>query len=103
MERKIYCHWAILVNKKVLPCENLLTWARWFERANRHVDKTKIGDITVSTVFLGLDHGFGGIPMWFETVIFGGEHDGFQERYNSWEQAHIGHKQIVTMVEKCLT
>lgn len=72
---------------------DLMTWARWFENAERHVANIKQGDIRVSTVFLGLDHSFGyGPPMLFETMIFGGEHDQYQDRCSTWEQAEEMHK-----------
>jgi hypothetical protein len=49
--------------------------------------------VYVSTVFLGLDHSFGeGPPQLFETMIFGGEHDEYQERYSTWDEAEAGHK-----------
>lgn len=39
---------------------DLMTWARWMETfENRRIVLDEIGPITVSTVFLGLDHGFG--------------------------------------------
>ena len=76
---------------------DLMTWAKWFEKANRHVAKTQItDDISVSTVFLGLDHQFGeGPPLLFETMIFGGEFDEDMDRYETWEQAEEGHKRMV--------
>lgn len=57
-------------------------------------DDTVAGDVRVSTVFLGLDHQFDddGPPLLFETMIFGGKHDGYQERYSTWEEAEAGHK-----------
>jgi hypothetical protein len=49
--------------------------------------------VTVSTVLLGLDHNWGdGPPLIFETMIFGGEHDEFQERYSTREEAEEGHR-----------
>ena len=56
--------------------------------------------ILVSTVFLGLDHGFGGVPMLFETMIFGGKHDMFQERYTSLQEAEEGHALALELVKK---
>lgn len=49
----------------------------------------------VSTVFLGTDHSWGQNqpPMIFETMIFGGEHDQWQERCSTWEQAEAMHKE----------
>ena len=50
------------------------------------------GDVTVSTVLLYLDHGWGdGPPVLFETMIFGGEHDEYQERYCTLAEAKDGH------------
>jgi hypothetical protein len=47
----------------------------------------------VSTVFLGIDHNFGnGPPLLFETMVFGGEYDGYCKRYSTWEEAEGGHK-----------
>lgn len=54
--------------------------------------------VHVSTVFLGLDHAmFGGPPVLFETMIFGGEHDEYQERYQTYESAQEGHWRAVLM------
>ena len=83
----------ILDGHTVVVCDNVLQWAMWFKKANRHIDKTIKGEVEVSTVFLGLDHSFGdGAPLLFETMIFGGEHDQYQERYATWEEAEAGHK-----------
>ena len=56
-------------------------------------------DVSVSTVFLYMDHSFtGGTPLLFETMIFGGLHDGHQERYTNWECAERGHEEACKMV-----
>lgn len=64
------------------------------------VAKTDIGEIHISTVFLGLDHSWHGDskPILFETMIFGGEFDGWQRRYETWDQALEGHHQVCEMV-----
>lgn len=91
--------YAILNGKKVQVVE-LDEWATWFENADRRVAKNKLnGGIEVSTVFLGINHAFGGKPRWFETMVFGGEHDGYCERYETWDEAETGHKRIVEMVK----
>jgi hypothetical protein len=70
-----------------------MEWARWLETANRHVAERRLGTIRVSTVFLGIDHSFGrGLPVLFETMIFGGKFDGYQERCMTWEQAEVMHE-----------
>jgi len=92
----------ILDGHKVVECDDLMEWAAWFETANRHVDKTMIGDIAVSTVFLGIDHssGYSNTPQLFETMIFGGELDQEMWRYPTWEEAEKGHAKTVEMVKQ---
>lgn len=80
---------------------NNIEWAKWFENVeNRIVKKTTIRDIEVSTVFLGLDHSFFSDkkPILFETMIFGGEQEGYQERYSTWAEAEEGHQKACEMV-----
>lgn len=72
---------------------DLMTWARWLED-HRQVQADRVGDVLVSTVFLGLDHRFDGDgpPVLWETMIFGGPLDGYQDRYDSHENALGGHQ-----------
>jgi hypothetical protein len=91
----------ILDGKQPIPCGDVLAWGRWFEAvSNRRVAEDKIGDVRVSTVFLGLDHSFSEDrgPILFETMVFGGEMDGYCERCGTWEQAEEGHRQMVAAV-----
>lgn len=89
----------ILDGKTPVPCNDLMEWAKSMESANRIVAKDTVGDVRVSTVFLGLDHSFGGpSPLLFETMIFGGPHDGYQERYTFWDDAEAGHAKALAMV-----
>jgi hypothetical protein len=88
-------------NKAAIPCTDLFDWGRWM----KDTEKRRVGDITIddaqiSTVFMGLDHNFsGGEPLLFETMIFGGEHDQYQERCSTWEQAVEMHDRVVRMVK----
>uniref|UniRef100_A0A6M3JQR8 Uncharacterized protein n=1 Tax=viral metagenome TaxID=1070528 RepID=A0A6M3JQR8_9ZZZZ len=82
---------------------NLKKWAKWYETTDRQVAMDIIVNISVSTVFLGLDHSFGdGPPLLFETRVFGGALDQEQERYTTWEQAEAGHKEMVKRVLEAL-
>lgn len=87
----------ILVGRTPMAVD-LMTWARMFEKNDRHVGIDHVTDACrVSTVFLGLDHGFGrGDPVLFETMIFGGPLDGEMERYSTYDQAERGHAEAVT-------
>jgi hypothetical protein len=88
----------ILDGKTPVPCDDVLEWAKLFG-TERHVGETDVNGARVSTVFLGLDHSFGkGPPLLFETMIFGGEHNEYQERYSTWEEAEEGHKRAVAMI-----
>ena len=91
----------ILEGKTPRICSDINTWAKWFETADRVVAKTKIGDSTVSTVFLGIDHSFGdGPPLLFETMVFGGPLDDECERCSVWNQAEQQHKDMVRRVRE---
>lgn len=89
-----------LDGKKPVPCSDVMVWAHWYEKANRTVRITKLPDgVLVSTVFLGIDHSWSGVePVLFETMIFGGDHDQFFERYSTWEQAEAGHQRAIELI-----
>ena len=93
----------ILKGKEPVLEPDLLRWAKSFESENRIVGKDEIGEIVVSTVFLGLDHRFFGDskPLLFETMIFKkGQSLDLCERYSTWDEAEIGHKKIVEQMKQ---
>jgi hypothetical protein len=66
---------------------------------SKPIAQEHVGSIFISTVFLGLDHSWNSeIPILWETMIFGGEHDQYQERYTSYEDALEGHKVALNLV-----
>ena len=86
-----------------IPEPDLLKWASWFEenRDKKRVKADNIGKARISTVFLGIDHSFGeGKPILWETMIFGGEHDDYQKRYTSREEALEGHQKALDLVKE---
>jgi len=87
----------ILKDKIPIACDDVVTWGKFFENVeNRIVGKTNVGKIEISTVFLGLEH-IGGM---FETMIFGGKHDQYQERCETWEGAETQHREAVELVKE---
>jgi hypothetical protein len=90
----------ILDGHTPVPVEDVLTWGRWFETTDRHIDETALGEVRVSTIFLGLDHNFWGQgpPILFETLVFGGPLDGEMDRYSSWDEAEAGHAAMCARV-----
>lgn len=92
-------YYYILDGEIAKPVDDVIEWATYFETADRTVKKKKLPDCDVSTVFLGMNHAFGdGTPILFETMIFGGEHDSYCERYSTWEEAEIGHQKAIELV-----
>lgn len=75
-------------------------FGRWLESADRKVRKTKIGECTVSTVFLGVDYSFGGPPLLFETRVFGGPLDQELERCGTWAVAESNHDAMCERVRQ---
>lgn len=92
----------ILDGHTPIPAD-LQEWAKWYEtnRDTRRVGRTEISEgVSVSTVFLALDHSFGdGPPVLFETMIFGGPHDDGCWRYCTWEEAEAGHARVVKALQ----
>lgn len=89
---------AILDGKEVKRVTDFMEWARLFNQSDWQVALDHVNGIKISTVFLGIDHGYGGKPHWFETMIFGGGHDGYLERYATWDEAEVGHQKALEMV-----
>ena len=91
-----------LIGQTVVPVNGgALEWARTFEAADRRVAHTTVlGMCRVSTVFLGLDHGYGrGRPLLFETMAFWrGEGGAEQERCSTWLEAQAQHASMCEQV-----
>jgi len=90
----------ILDGKTPIPCFDITKWGSQ-SKEDKTVGRDQFGDVSVSTVFLGIDHSFsGGTPVLFETMIFGGEYDQYQERYCTWDEAESGHQIACELVNK---
>ena len=97
----------ILEGTTPVPVQDVLQWGKQFKATtDRHVADDYVVDsqarqVRVSTVFLGIDHSFGGgDPVLFETMIFGGDADGYQERYTTWDAALARHQVLVDRVSR---
>jgi hypothetical protein len=87
-----------------VPCRDLFVWAKWLEEhftddspTGRIVARTDFPGGWVSTIFLMLDHSFGGpTPILWETMVMGGENSGDCDRCGgSREQALAMHEAMV--------
>ena len=86
-----------------VPARDLMTWGAWMERRGiRTIARTRIGPVTVSTIFTGIDQRLlgDGPPLLFETMIFEGGRDGAIWRYVTREEAIAGHAAAVKRVEE---
>jgi hypothetical protein len=74
-------------------------WTRPEDDPSR-VGLTELGEVKVSTVWVGLDlgMGLGKRPVIYETMVFGGHYDQFQDRYCTREEALAGHERVSEMV-----
>jgi len=88
---------------------NPMSQEQWTETfAIRHTKDYKqvafedMDDVHVSTVWLGMNHNFTGVgpPLIFETMIFGGPHEGWTQRYPTEAAAIAGHDQAVAALRE---
>jgi len=90
--------------------EDLFEWAKWYETRETtcRVAWTEIANAgVVSTIFLGLDHGFmQDRPVLFETMSKFGANadwgDDYFDRYSTWDEALAGHNRIVAEILKAV-
>ena len=93
----------ILDGHKAVPEPDLIKWAVWIEHNNRRVARTELEDgAWVSTVFLGVDYDLAGtgVPVLFETMIFGGPDNEYQERCGTWAEAVNMHRRAVSRAKR---
>lgn len=86
-----------LIGHTPVPCS-----AEEAEQLLDDVERWRIGftslpDCDVSTIFLVSDHSrtANRSPVFFETLISGGPHCNYRERYRSWNEASEGHARAV--------
>ena len=83
----------ILKDNEPQPCEDLVEWAMWMGESNRQIARDEIGDVRVSTAFIGIAPGEAdGVPALFETMVFPSNS---VRRYTTYQQALAGHAQTV--------
>jgi hypothetical protein len=87
-----------------VPEPDLHAWAEWHGKvSNRRLAWDDYGARgTMSTVFLGSDHNFGGRkgdpPILWESMIFGGRLDGTMRRYRTRAEALAGHFALIDIL-----
>lgn len=90
---------------RVATIEEQVRWLMDGGEAQRRVARTEIGDLTVSTVFMGVEltGGSDDRPCLFETMVQASspEHGSWQRfhRYATWDEAQAGHDSIVAFAK----
>ena len=91
---------AILKDKKVIPCGWFRHW-RWLKsNPDRRVALDVVGEYTISTVFLHIAHEQYLGPdryHWFETLVTHPTDDELEDHYSTWEEAEQGHAKFVAL------
>jgi len=73
-------------------------WIKWFSSYNTQIKKTRFGDCSVSTVFLGLS--YGDDPLLYETMVIGGARDEEEVRDKTMDEAIYTHNRIVSEINE---
>lgn len=94
----------VLVDKIPVREPDVIKWGKALENRFR-VALDEFNGITVSTVFLGLDHSYrdSDIPILFETMVFfdsEGYAGQYMEKCSTYDEALAQHKRVVEMYKK---
>lgn len=94
----------ILDGTEIKKAASLEEYHDFMESRKNVLQQDMIGEVMVSTVFLCLDHSFrnGEEPILFETMVFGGQHDEYQKRYCTYDDAMEGHESCLKMVKSSI-
>lgn len=90
-----------LVNKKVIETDDMKDFAVSFEE-DRTVARDELpSGVVISTVFLWINHQWDESKphLLFETMIFWGRHDDYQDRYSTWDEALIWHRKALEIAK----
>jgi hypothetical protein len=101
--RQAVCFWRETADGALERIEDIVEGGMYLAQADRRVARTRIEDVEVSTVFLGLDmmHGLGPESQFYETMIFAPEESGLRPcwRYPTRAAALAGHREVVAQLE----
>src|SRR5689334_11743941 len=72
-----HSHYILDEQGNPIPEPDIFKYARWDREhpEQQRIGRTEFGDITISTVFLGINHNFrnDGPPILYETMVFADE------------------------------
>ena len=83
----------ILKDNEPQSCKDLVEWAMWMGESNRQIALDEIGNVRVSTAFIGITpNEVDGVLVLFETMVFPSNSI---RRYTTYQQVLARHSQIV--------
>lgn len=87
-------YYILDVDKEVIQCSHE-EWVNNFDdfEKNKRIAKDEVNGVTISTVFLWLDHGFwkSDVPIVFETLVFPEEEYNIMYRSSTYKEALAMH------------
>lgn len=107
----------ILDGKTPVVCEDYQEWAIWLGTADRTVDLTRVANVEISTVCIGLDLSDNQPPRLFETMLCMFEDAQMDpqvaeamkrqfanriEKACTWDEAQLMHNECIDRVKKAL-
>lgn len=84
---------------------DMMDWALKLEDPTYRIvarDELCDGEVIVSTIWLGFDHGYGGKRLLFETMVRRDNKWDEQHRYSTEDEAREGHRQVVEALSRLL-
>ena len=71
-------------------------WADLTTTEYKTIKREEVGNLSVSTIWLGMNFALFGPPLIFETMVFADGHEiVYQDRYTTMEDALTGHKEAL--------
>lgn len=97
-------YYVLEKDKSIRKTHDVEEWGRCItDIETKLVARTELEKDVVSTIFLGVDHGWESKrPILFETMIFSndGRLDGYCRRYATYDEALQGHKEVSRAVKR---
>ena len=80
----------LLKDRTAIPC-NAQEFGGWMKENDRTLWFDRIDLISISTIFLGVDHSADVDPLVFETLVFNERELLSAWKYSTWAHAEAGH------------